>query len=352
MAAHQPTPTEHLPQPSWVKSVVEEQLRMEFPSYAMAKAMASLNDKLFEHHNQLQNQRETRRKALLALSIPELEAIRHQHAKNAAAQKARADQRARDRKDQAIAQAAVKEATKFYNQPQANVDFAHWGKLEYWTFDEALALLLGKDPHVLTRAAMQRELSPGWSLLLPEQPVEKPAFVKAYVNLRQQAERAKDMQGARLRPASVLLWAHNSSAVEVPAELLRSVAAQVKQPSPTFKQPTQESTTNGTQPNETRSNETQSMANDSPTVNETSDTITREELIRKHKSNWPSIDTNLKNATANGLAKAAKATTHGHWREHEALEWARKNNKIKKHDIVTRAYGANNPFNLAPQLKE
>lgn len=127
MTTHQLTPVAPLPQPSWVTSVVEQQLRIEFPTYLMMKALATVNSETRHQYNQLQAQRETRHKTLLAMSMPEFDAMRNQQAKQAATQKSQTEQLARDRKDRAIAQAAAKEAAKFYNQPKANADFAHWG---------------------------------------------------------------------------------------------------------------------------------------------------------------------------------------------------------------------------------
>ena len=38
---------------------------------------------------------------------------------------------------------------RFFNQPSADMDVAHWSRMSYWSIDEAVALSLGKDPRVV-----------------------------------------------------------------------------------------------------------------------------------------------------------------------------------------------------------
>src|SRR5262249_33105390 len=44
------------------------------------------------------------------------------------------------------AKAEREERERFFNQPYAKADFAHWSKATYWTLDEAMALSFGKAP--------------------------------------------------------------------------------------------------------------------------------------------------------------------------------------------------------------
>ena len=53
------------------------------------------------------------------------------------------------------AQAAEEEAKRPYNRPDAVADIAHWGKLDYWSLDEAVALSLGRDPRVVNPTALK-----------------------------------------------------------------------------------------------------------------------------------------------------------------------------------------------------
>lgn len=185
MSAHLSASTEKLPLPAWANDAIKSQLLKEFPLYAMATAMAPLNEQFRTEHESQRAQREARRTALEALTLSELEAMRTRQAELAAAQRSKVAQSAHAREARAAAEATAKEAAKFYNQAQAEADFAHWGKMEYWTSDEALALLLGKDPRIVSRSAMKRELSPGIEELFFDRPAEKSDFVRSYENLRQ-----------------------------------------------------------------------------------------------------------------------------------------------------------------------
>jgi len=346
MSAHLSAHTEQLPLPAWANDTIEGQLLREFPLYAMAAALAPINDQLRGQFESLRPKREARRAALEALPLSELEALRIRQTKRAAAQQAEAAQSAREREARAAAEAAEKEAAKFYNQPQASADFAHWGRLEYWTFDEALALLLGKDPRIVSRAAMKRELSPGIEALFFDRPTEKSPFLRSYENLRHLAERASAMQGPRLRPANVLLWAHDSGAATLPPALLKAVVARPKPPLPVAPAATQL-----TPP------ASNVATKEAPDSDERSDPaaadltpISRGELVRKHESCWPSIETNLKNASDNGLRKYAGASKHGYWLEARALEWARKHNKLIEPRQAS-AWAPNRPFDTSTNLR-
>lgn len=45
---------------------------------------------------------------------------------------------------------AHQEKKRFFNQPSCNADFSYWCKQAYWSIDEAIALILGKDPRKIT----------------------------------------------------------------------------------------------------------------------------------------------------------------------------------------------------------
>jgi hypothetical protein len=63
-------------------------------------------------------------------------------------------------------------------------------------------------------------------------------------------------------------------------------------------------------------------------------------LVAAHVHEWPTIERDISDATANGLATAAKAGTRG-WREADALTWARAKGKLisaaKPADSLTQA---------------
>ena len=70
------------------------------------------------------------------------------------------------------------ENKRFFFAPSANADYVDWTQRECWTIDEAVALLLGKDPAVVS-----------WDLLNPL--VFKSRFAKRYADLRQQIKDAQ-----------------------------------------------------------------------------------------------------------------------------------------------------------------
>jgi hypothetical protein len=53
----------------------------------------------------------------------------------------------------------------------------------------------------------------------------------------------------------------------------------------------------------------------------------RSALIKKHICRWPTIERDLRDASENGLSKAAKAPGHGEWFETLALNWAKQRAK-------------------------
>jgi hypothetical protein len=59
-------------------------------------------------------------------------------------------------------------------------------------------------------------------------------------------------------------------------------------------------------------------------------------LIAQHKHEWPTIESDLKNASQNGLSKAARAGKRD-WFEDSALDWARSKNKLQETDKTTNS---------------
>jgi len=105
------------------------------------------------------------------------------------------------------------EQQRFFNQPSANADCAYWGKLPYWTIEEAIALTYGKNPKIVNWTAIQ-------------QVSRSSPFVAAYGRLRELARRAvamKQLSEATL-PGVFLAWAKRMD-VGYPAELEREVVA-------------------------------------------------------------------------------------------------------------------------------
>lgn len=135
-----------------------------------------------------------------------------------AALKAKQDQEARhaaERQSKLAQKAAAKEAERFYNRPDAIADLGYWAKMEYWTLEESIALLLGKNPKVVTWKAVQNEVAPNFTIAPPV----PSAFLADYVRLWELAKRATAMLSAKLKPRDVVTWARSTDLVRIPPEL-------------------------------------------------------------------------------------------------------------------------------------
>ena len=202
-------------------SAVETILLYSIPMRTLAEAAAAIAKMTGQpadaHSQKVLGEVEALRAKLLALPEPDLHKLHQQ-----VLQKQKVQQAARAAADMAKKEAkeAAKEAAKFYNRSNAQADFTFWTKAEYWTFDEALALLLARNPKVVTWAAMKREMEPGLTFF--QEPGERPPlpeFVHSYQKLRILAERASAMKPAQLKPVDVVAWAHGIQAVDVPPAL-------------------------------------------------------------------------------------------------------------------------------------
>jgi hypothetical protein len=252
---------------------------------------------------------EARRTTLLTKTEPELRKLyaelfairRNAHHAQAAAKKAKAN-----------AKAAAKEAARFYNQPNAAADFDYWVKLDYWTFDESIALLLGKDPRIVTWKAVQRDIAPPLLLIDSRPPVSD--FLASYETLRNIALRAQAMQGSdRLQPANVIAWGIQRAGVQPPLRLLELL------PVPAASAATQVTAQVGDSELET----TPTTSRRSPTA-----VLVKRAALKSLSYRWPTVGSDLRHSDQNGLNAAAKAPEHGLWREADALEWARRNGKL------------------------
>lgn len=244
-----------------------------------------------------------------------------------AQQQAQVDAAAAAKQVKQAAKAAQIEAALFYNQRSASADFGYWAKAEYWTFDEAVALLLGKAPAVVTWAAVKRELEAKSGFMLFEKPKPAAGFVLAYERLRNLALRAQAMtRTAKLRPADVVAWAQHSGVTDVPPQLIHLLAL-----------PKPENTASAlpviakdaTIPTGTESAGSKALAQpDQPIPAPLAGTLKKSALLKKYERVWLTVGSDLAHANKNGLSTAAKASAYGQWREEAALAWARQNGKI------------------------
>jgi hypothetical protein len=242
-----------------------------------------------------------RRAELLALSTEEI-ARRH------------AELKAIDQ-DKAQALAAAVEAGRFYNRADAKPNFNFWLKAEFWLFDDAIALLLEKNPKVVTWEAVNQAVNPkGFFSGAPA----KSRFLSQYMALRDLALRSEVMTAsARLRPSDVVAWATHRLGMQLCAPLQTLLSAPEMpdtSASPSMGSPTQQALS-APQP---------ASAFDEESVEVTG------AALRARYHLWPSVDSDLRRADRNGLAAAAKGSSRGMWREKNALEWARRKGKLKE----------------------
>jgi hypothetical protein len=111
----------------------------------------------------------------------------------------------------ALADIQREEGARFFNQPHAKADFDHWSKAEHWSLDEAIALVLGKAPEIVS-----------WDKIKTYAGTSR--FVKQYSRLRDLAERAKVWNKLYdpVLPPIFLKWAEDNE-IAIPPDLSAKV---------------------------------------------------------------------------------------------------------------------------------
>lgn len=233
-----------------------------------------------------------RRAALQAMALEDLRAL---HAA-AVTQKAKQD-----------------EAQRFYNKREAMADFGYWLSMDFWTLDEAVALLSQRDPRIVNRFTIEDHLAPKKGLL--SGPRNQPtAFTKFFLTLSHLAERSNAMtHSPRLTPAEVIRWAKGVMGPQVPAPLLAYLDGQLALPPPEEARQEPPAAAPATQP-----------------ADELRKTKVKRAALMRLKNVWPTVANDLQHANRNGLAEAAKSTEFGLWWEEAALHWARVNGRLDK----------------------
>lgn len=200
------------------------------------------------------------------------------------------------------------EAARFYNQANAIANYRYWLALDFWTLDEAIALLLCRNPEIVTWNAVNQAMRPPKKFMGPA-PVSTP-FLQRFERLRHAAQRSEVMTAsAKLKPLVVAQWGQRLLGAELPMQLqaLLDAAPPAVQAIP--ERPPK------------------------PTVDPVDKAPTEPVLVKRkallaRKDIWPTVDSDLRNAKANKLHDAAKSDVYSMWKEHEALEWARRNGKL------------------------
>ena len=126
-----------------------------------------------------------------------------------------ADQAAKRKADE-VAKLERAEAQRFYHQPDSQADFGYWMSLEYWTVDEAAALLPGKDPIVVNPRTLEREVDNGGGQSASGL---RAPFVRRFHTLLHALQRARNLGGDQLRAKDVARWAVQANVTDLPEPL-------------------------------------------------------------------------------------------------------------------------------------
>ncbi|HSW71140.1 MAG TPA: hypothetical protein VLH77_04090 [Gammaproteobacteria bacterium] len=105
------------------------------------------------------------------------------------------------------------EKKRFFNQPSSNADFNYWSKQAYWSTDEGIALILGKDPRKVTWEKVETYLSAS-------------PFAQKFNEIRELAKRyvnCKELSGLAF-PGTFLAWVKRMS-IDIPPELEDTVSS-------------------------------------------------------------------------------------------------------------------------------
>jgi|TARA_Y100000031_G_scaffold155831_1_gene207910 hypothetical protein len=100
------------------------------------------------------------------------------------------------------------EEQQFFNRPEAGADFSHWVCMAYWSAEEAVALILGKDPKRVNL------------INLDEYTTRVSPFIQRFKNLKELTDRAIEvgLMPGQITPESLVRWAAQTG-IEVPDEL-------------------------------------------------------------------------------------------------------------------------------------
>ena len=119
-------------------------------------------------------------------------------------------------RQQTLAKVEFEEQLRFFNRPRAKADVTHWSKATYWTLEEAISLLFGKAPEVVTWKGVKEYCG---SPQCPGSP-----FAVKYGRVRDLVLRAKAWKQLSdpVLPSIFLAWARRME-IEVPGELIEQV---------------------------------------------------------------------------------------------------------------------------------
>jgi len=114
------------------------------------------------------------------------------------------------------------ERERFFHQPEAMAEFEYWAKMPYWKIEEAIALILGKNPEVVSWKTIHEEAE-RYKKHLGFYPTSH--FVAKYSKIRELASRAVRLKQLTdpIQPADFLSWVLDNEITAMPEELFRQV---------------------------------------------------------------------------------------------------------------------------------
>ncbi len=114
------------------------------------------------------------------------------------------------------AKVELEEQQRFYNQPNAKADYAYWAKMSFWTVEEGVSLLLGKNPRKVSWEKLYKKLG---AYNFTESP-----FVKKYRDILELAGREvkAGVLNSTLPLGTFLAWAERKD-FDAPEELVEQV---------------------------------------------------------------------------------------------------------------------------------
>ena len=109
---------------------------------------------------------------------------------------------------------------RFFSSPLNDASAVYWAKMTYWSIEEGVSLLLGKNPKKVSSEIMRERLD--------QYSVENSPFVKLYLGILDLANLAvrAGVIGKFLHPSSFLVWA-NENNLDIPENLQAAVYHQL-----------------------------------------------------------------------------------------------------------------------------
>lgn len=234
------------------------------------------------------------------------------------------------------AKARADEARRFYNTPQAQAKFDYWLAMDFWTLDEAVALLLGKNPQVVNPASIDKDLEKpkglfGGAALPPTR------FTNIFKGLRLKAQRSVAMtHSERLTPLEVAHWGKSVLGSHLPAPLAALLAKAPRAALPlsvSVSVPVTEAVETESRPEIAATATATTTELRQPAAAHR--TVVSKAALIALAPIWETVENDLHHAKRNGLAAAAKAEGRNQWWREAAIEWA-----IAKGKIAPRHAGA------------